>query len=414
MLVTAGVEELGAALGADLWLHTHPATTRTVVRTRGASPPVPAALAGHVSAVFGVAELLPVPPRRGVRAGKDPGDAVDPDVLAKQYGSGTASGAKGAPTQGFAAFEQAEFRQSDVYIFQQNYYLPGVTLGVVGPNDGGYFGEAGLDSQYITATGRGVPTWFIARDEFDMLAFGLEVQNMTEPPSVVSISWGSGESSYPEDHIKAGAAEFQKMGLAGISVFAASGDEGTGSQGFLGCKKFDAQWPAGCPYLTSAGGTYLSGGEIAWSGNGGGFSAVFPRPKYQDAAVQGYVGNATLPPAELYDAGGRGVPDVSGLSTNYKVTSGHTEGSLSGTSAAAPVFAGLVAIVNDRRAAKGLPPVGFTNPTLYGNGASPGFDVTSGNNKHGRCPAGFPAVAGWDAVTGLGTPQLDKLEKLLA
>merc|ERR1712039_507991 len=108
----------------------------------------------------------------------------------------------------------------------------------------------------------------------------------------------------------------------------------------------------------------------------------------------------------------------SALSTNYKVFSGGSPaGTLTGTSAATPTFTGMVSVVNDLLVAKGKPTVGFINPALYkaaaGDPSFLGFDVTTGNNKHAGCSAGFPAAVGWDAVTGLGTPQWSKLKAVL-
>jgi len=254
-----------------------------------------------------------------------------------------------------------------------------------------------------------------------MLAWCETVLNMTKPPSVLSISWGSGESNYPAASLKAASACFQKMGVQGISIFAASGDDGTGKQGFFRCKSFDLTWPASCPYVTAVGGTFLqTGAEQGWSGTGGGFSAVFQRLPFQDAAVKAYTASAKLPSSSLYPASGRAVPDVSALATNYQVFSGgsSTGSGLTGTSAATPTFAGMVSVVNDLLVSQGKPTVGFANPALYAAAAAGdtgflGFDVTVGNNKHSGCPAGFPAAAGWDAVSGLGTPQWAKLKAAL-
>jgi len=244
---------------------------------------------------------------------------------------------------------------------------------------------------------------------------------MTAPPAVVSISWGSGESNFHVEHIQAGSECFQKMGAQGITVFTASGDDGTGKQGFFGCSKFDPNWPASCPYITTVGGTYLeSGVENGWTLSGGGFSAIFSRPSWQDKTVAAYLQSANLPDSKLYAAHGCAKPDIAALSTNFQVYSGSGPAGtlISGTSAASPVFAGMVAVINDLRVASGKPPVGFINPALYSaaeGSASDflGFDVVLGNNKHSGCKAGFPAVAGWDAVTGFGTPTFQKLKSLL-
>jgi tripeptidyl-peptidase-1 len=88
-------------------------------------------------------------------------------------------------------------------------------------------------------------------------------------------------------------------------------------------------------------------------------------------------------------------------------------GCLSGTSAATPVFAGMISLLNDEQVAAGKPTLGFINPVLYrGNGAI-GFDVVEGNNKHQFCKAGFGAEKGYDAVTGWGTPVMQQLRQVL-
>lgn len=332
----------------------------------------------------------------------------------------TAAGA----SQGVAAFEQAEFRPSDVADFQDFYSLPRVNFSVVGPDDGGYLGEASLDTQYITASAPGAPSYFLSQPEFDMLAWCERALNMSAPPSVLSVSWGAGESSYGAAHMLAADGCFQRAALAGITVLAASGDAGTGRQGGplgFGCKKFDPTWPASSPHVTAVGGTYLTAGaEHGWAGSGGGFSSIFPRPAYQDAAVRGYLaGGATLPSSSLFNASGRATPDVSALATCFTVFTGGYHGTLSGTSAATPTFAGLITRINGERRAAGKPTLGLLNPLLYAaaaraDGTGPiGTDITDGNNKAPGCPTGFPAATGFDTVTGLGTPLWPVLRELL-
>jgi len=291
-----------------------------------------------------------------------------------------------------------------------------VEIKVIGPNSGGYYGEASLDTQYIFSTGKGIPTFFIAREGFDLLAWSFIVMNMTTPPSVLSISWGNGESGFDTNHMEAASREFAKMGAIGISIFAASGDEGTGKQGFWSCKKFDPTWPASSPWVTAVGGTYLSSGtEIGWGSSGGGYSSVFGRPSYQDAAAASYAkSGATFPNANLYNSSGRLTPDVSALSTNYRTLALGAYGCISGTSASTPVFAGLVATINAELGKNGKAPVGFINPTLYAKRQNIGFDVTEGNNKADGCSTGFNAAPGYDCVTGLGTPTYDALKSLLS
>lgn len=185
------------------------------------------------------------------------------------------------------------------------------------------------------------------------------------------------------------------------------------------------RFPATIPYITAIGATQgpeFNQPEIACTSQtgglittGGGFSIYFPRPSYQDAAVQAYLSRApNLPPTSMFNSKGRGYPDVAILGHNYRVFIAGQEYVLSGTSASSPVFAGFITLVNNNRAALGKPPVGFINPTLYQLAAknSPVFnDITVGENnccagepnKQVCCKYGFNATVGWDPLTGLGS-----------
>lgn len=174
--------------------------------------------------------------------------------------------------------------------------------------------------------------------------------------------------------------------------------------------------------------------------SGGGFSTVFKRPHYQDAAINDFFTNsdpADLPPHYMYSregkatqAGGhaklwiitasvpgRAYPDVSLLGYNYIIVDGGQFTAESGTSASAPVFAGMLSLVNGRLLSLGRPPVGFVNPLLYKlSGANGVFkDVVKGNNRCvagdglSCCKFGFTATKGFDPVTGLGSVDFDRL-----
>eukprot|EP00947_MAST-08B_sp_MAST-8B-sp1_P005157 g5157.t1 len=380
-----------------------------------------------VRAIFGLSDFYPtvdVPQRHRQQEDKIcnqfKGDQIDPRVISERYhnpyGAASKRAAFGKHAQGVAAFEDAQFMPSDVKQFQSDYALAPVNVSVLGPNNGGYYGEASLDTQYIFSTGSGVETWYISQEEFDLLKWSWLVMNMTRPPAVLSVSWGNGESNFDVQHQHAASAEFAKMGAKGHSVLTASGDDGTGGHGglFSPCKQFDPTWPASSPYVTSVGGTYLQSNstEIGWSFSGGGFSSVAARPAYQDDAVKGYVAKTKLPPASHFNSSGRVTPDVSALSTNFRLLSLGSYGCLSGTSAATPVFAGMISLLNDELVSQGKPTVGFINPALYQAGAI-GFDITVGNNKGQHCPAGFNAEVGFDAVTGLGSPEFQTLRHAL-
>lgn len=109
-----------------------------------------------------------------------------------------------------------------------------------------------------------------------------------------------------------------------------------------------------------------------------------------------------------YNAKGRGYPDISAAANNYVTVIGGKMYSVSGTSASAPVVAGMISLINAQRALWGLSSMGFINTYLYTNYAKLTTDVKSGNNSctisgYQCCPQGFPATTGWDAASGLGS-----------
>lgn len=233
-----------------------------------------------------------------------------------------------------------------------------------------------------------------------------------------------------------------KLGLQGVSVVLASGDsgvagsagEGGNADGCLGTGQiFAPDFPATCPYLTTVGGTTLPpGGNVKTDaetavtrfGSGGGFSNIYPRPSYQQAAVSAYLTN-TPPPYKsysgvnnmnigagggIYNKGGRGYPDVSAVGDNMVIFSKGAPTLIGGTSASTPIFASILNRINEERIAAGKSTIGFVNPTLY---AHPEVlhDITTGNNP-GCNTNGFSASKGWDPVTGLGTPNYPAMLKL--
>ena len=413
----------------------HPSGEGTTTLLRSTDSPVlPVAAAELVDFLQGVVDF-PSPRLRhrvsssssSSSAGKgasasQPGSDVDPSVLRKQYGVSSGTSSVGRGSVSCAEFEGEAFKQADVDEFTSFYAIPEQGVNLVGPNNGGYYGEGTLDVEYLIGTMPGLNTtfWSIKWTEFgkDLLQWAMDVQASPSPPLVHSISWGSSEAgtaSYDVDTMVRTNTEFAKMGAIGLSVLIASGDEGTGHTGSLRvpCGTFAPNWPATSPFATAVGGTYLNGTtEIAWADSGGGFSNLWARPSWQDAAVSAYLQREDLPDKQYFNVSGRAIPDVAALATNFRVrTSGGGSSVVSGTSAAAPVFAALVAYVNEQRILSGKPSLGFLNPALYAM-AEVGTDVTEGANKDPACAAGFPAAPGWDAVTGLGTPTLAALMSL--
>lgn len=158
------------------------------------------------------------------------------------------------------------------------------------------------------------------------------------------------------------------------------------------------------------------GEEKAWGSSGGGFSNHFAMPIWQRDAVAAYksAAAATLPPAALWNATGRGYPDLAALggqSNPYCVFHKGTPTAVSGTSAATPVVAAIFARLNDIKLAKGAAPLGFLNPFIYQNSGAFN-DVTLGCNAF-TGSHGFSATPGWDPATGIGTPNFSKLALLM-
>ncbi|KAJ7447974.1 subtilisin-like protein [Mycena latifolia] len=226
-------------------------------------------------------------------------------------------------------------------------------------------------------------------------------------------------------------SEIGKLVLTGITFIASSGDGGVAysqshecltSNGVLTAGNpngsFVGQLPASCPFITAVGATSVAPGgstdqvEMSTTDfpSGGGFSNNFARPSWQDAAVQNYLDNFVPNyAASVFNRSGRAYPDVAANGWPLVIAEGGGFVKSGGTSASAPIFASVIAAVNDARIAAGKSTVGFINPALYSYAFSGAFnDVVNGTNP-GCGTQGFPAAPGWDPVSGLGTPNFEKL-----
>jgi kumamolisin len=235
------------------------------------------------------------------------------------------------------------------------------------------------------------------------------IHDTTNKPSVISISWGAPESSWTAQAMTAMDEAFQAAAALGITVCTASGDNGSSDGATGGGDHVD--FPASSSFALACGGTSLHAtqtaieSETVWNGgssggaSGGGISSFFPMPAWQKGLSARH-GQGKAVPLTM-----RGVPDVAGdadPATGYDVRVDGTDTVIGGTSAVAPLWAALIARING---IKGKP-AGFLNPHLY---ASPGAlrDVTQGDNGD------FDAAAGWDACTGLGSPNGKSLAEVI-
>jgi kumamolisin len=271
-------------------------------------------------------------------------------------------------------------------------------------------GEVMLDIEVSAAVAPGakIVVYFAPNTDQGFIdAIGAAVHDTTNKPSVISISWGGPESSWTAQAMKALDAACQSAAALGITITVAAGDNGS-TDGGTGN---NVDFPASSPHVLACGGTKLTGNgsaissEVVWNeqannegATGGGVSNVFPLPSWQ--------ANAKVP-APSVSAGGRGVPDVAGDAdpvTGYQVRVDGKNMVIGGTSAVAPLWAGLIALNNQQNGKS----AGFIQPQIYAaKGASAFNDIVSGNN------GAFSAGPGWDACTGLGSPIGAKLIALL-
>ncbi|KAI0514963.1 tripeptidyl-peptidase 1 precursor [Xylaria bambusicola] len=251
-------------------------------------------------------------------------------------------------------------------------------------------------------------------------------------PQVISTSYGDDEQTVPASYARRVCQQFAQVGARGTTLLFSSGDAGVGPYGEcvsndgLGTDKFLPDFPPSCPYITSVGATKnfepevvayrpaFVGSDGVAHGNytsGGGFSNIFEIPPYQKKEVTKYVKNLKGEYDGWYNKKGRAYPDIAAQGLYFAYFYNGKEGTISGTSASTPLTAGIISLVNDALLASGKKPLGFLNPWLYSKGYKGLNDITEGSAV-GCGVDGFPAVKGWDPVTGLGTPDFPKLVKL--
>ncbi|MFE6054686.1 protease pro-enzyme activation domain-containing protein [Kitasatospora sp. NPDC056446] len=327
------------------------------------------------------------------------------------------TGADGTGTT-VALWEFDGYQSSNLTTYDSQYGLTGPAVSTVSVDGASYDsapgqgqGEVELDSEIVRgAAPKATQLVYEApnsdQGEIDM-ANKIVADNRA---SVISISWGSCEPDTTAASMTAVDNAFKQAAAQGISIFSASGDDGSRdcTRSTSGSTVKAVDFPASSPHQTGVGGTNLKVGggntyssESAWSTAGGGVSTVFAKPSWQTGTgVSGTM---------------RTVPDVA---SNADPASGfaiYTAGGwqvYGGTSAAAPLWSGYAAQFNQKAKAAGQPVLGEASPRLYtvANSSSYGsvfHDVTTGANQD------FSAKAGYDQVTGWGSPVADALTTAL-
>ncbi|HXR40733.1 MAG TPA: S53 family peptidase [Terracidiphilus sp.] len=311
------------------------------------------------------------------------------------------------------------YRQSDLTAYFKSLGMAAPAISAVSVDRGknapstasGPDGEVMLDIEVAAAVAPGakIVVYFTPNtDQGFTDAITTAVHDETNKPSVISISWGGPESRWTPQAMAALDAACQSAAALGVTITVAAGDNGS-TDGGTGN---NVDFPASSPHVLACGGTKLNANgstivsEVVWNelavqdgATGGGVSTAFALPSWQAASNV---------PAASTSTGGRGVPDVAGdadPNTGYTIRVDGQTTVIGGTSAVAPLWAGLIAVANQQLGTQ----VGFIQPAIYATKAAAAFnDITEGNN------GAFSAGPGWDACTGLGSPIASKLIPLLA
>jgi kumamolisin len=418
-VVLAGtIADMSRAFGVELarWSAPH-----GEYRGRTGSIKVPAELGPVVQGVFGLDDRAQAAPhlRRAAHDAAD-GGLTTLDV-GRAYGFPHGLDGNG---ETIALIELGGgFRSSDLSEYFQSLGLPMPRVAAVSVDGAhnratgdpeGPDGEVMLDIEVAgaLAPGANIVVYFAPNTARGFLdAVTTAIHDRSHRPSILSISWGAPESHWTQQAMRGIDEAFQAAAMLGVTVLAASGDNGASDGVDDGLAHVD--FPASSPHVLACGGTRLelhaNGAivETAWGSNGngatgGGVSNVFRLPSWQDAA-------GVPPSVNPGRRVGRGVPDVAGdadPATGYRVRIDGRETTYGGTSAVAPLWAALVARLNQRLGRH----AGYLNPLLYRSNGDPHLfaDVVSGSN------GAYAAGADWDACTGLGSPRAGALIEALA
>jgi len=419
VILRGSVSDMEAAFSVNLAASTDAAGNQ--IRVREGDIFIPAALKDIIEGVFGLDNrpvarpMFKISKRDGqIVAHTAAPQAFTPDQLAKIYGFPNGFNGKGQ-TIGIIELGGG-FRTKDL----TNYFK---SLGIKKPkvkaisvdsgknspsNADGADGEVMLDIEVAGAVspGANIVVYFCPNTDQGFLdAITQSVHDAANKPSVISISWGSAEVNWTQQSLTSFNEAFKAASLLGVTICVAAGDAGSADGVTTGATggQPNVDFPASSPYVLACGGTSLivNNGvvstETVWhdsdtSAGGGGVSSTFPLPDYQ--------ANSNVPATAGFQFKGRGVPDVAAdadPNTGYKVLVDGQQMVIGGTSAVAPLMAGLIARVNQQKGKT----AGFINPTIY---ATPGLcrDITVGDNDTTTSHGGYTARVGWDACTGLG------------
>jgi len=428
--------QMGKAFAVELGIYE---SKNEKYRGREGAVHVPTDIAEIVEGVFGLDNRQMARPmnRRSTRKPADitPAQAtvpLTPPQVAQLYGFPASPNAAGQ-TIGILEFGGG-YKLSDVQLFYNSVGVPVPSITAVSvdgqpnaPGNDNFTTETLLDIDVSGSVARGakIAVYFAPWSEQGWVDVVTKaVTDAVNKPSVLSISYGWPENesidglTWSLAAIKAVNATFQEAAAMGVTVFVSSGD--SGSDCGIGDKKAHVDYPGSDPYVTCCGGTTLSNvsgltfTEHVWNDNGitgGGISDIFVPPNFPLPVWQGW---ANIPGSANDGHKGRGIPDIAGNAdpdSGYQLfQNGVNIGAVGGTSATAPLYAGLTALMN---AGTGEP-AGYLNPNLYALPYAYVYrDINDSlSNASGGAP-GYKSGPGWDACTGLGSVNGTALENAL-
>ncbi|KAH9062404.1 subtilisin-like protein [Lactarius vividus] len=467
-LTLSGVSiiQANALLDASYQLYRHVETNETVIRTIGYA--LPAALHGLVQTVvpttcFFIPHTQWQSPRKragGATAGsKKPVSAEivtvlssrDDDLTTPSFLRSLYKTVEYSPTAsdrnalGILGILNEYPSPEDLATFMSVYRSDGTDAAftVVQVNGGGYDPtnpavESNLDTQYAVAMTYPTPVIFYSIGQgpagtTDWFASWFRyLRTASDIPRTISISYAVNEKSTPVEYATYMCTQFGILGALGVSVLISSGDDGVGAGDCLandGSVRFIPTFPATSweKYRTGHS-PHVVLAQVPMSqpsverrvmdqrsrqaSPGGGFSNHFKRPDYQEQAVTDFLQHLGNQYEGKYNATSRGIPDISAQALNLPIFLKGQKKITYGTSGSAPIVASIISLLNDYLVSQGKVTLGFLNPWLYGTGKSGLTDIISGSNP-GCNTDGFSAIEGWDPVTGVGTPDFQRLLSVL-
>ncbi|KAF7342155.1 Serine protease S53 [Mycena venus] len=442
--VNMTVSQANDLLAADFSTFQNKAMNTTVVRTLSYS--IPGELKGHIVSVdptvnfpvrkksvaplknraFGISATR-APAARSVSTDCHASSQWTPSCVQQLYGIPSAPAKAVANVLGVSGFGNAFSNHRDLKQYLETYLPninPNTTYSFISIDDGvdnqlplDTSSEADLNIQTTIGLATGVQVAFLgtgppenSNDFSDYLDEANFILGMEQPPQTVLNTFAgfNSENSFQAPAMISLCNAYAQLAARGISYIVSTGES------FFDCEAFEAPFPASCPFVTAVGGSEFNVDETqetAFTFGGGGFSTLFQRPTYQDAAVEGYLKSTGNANNTAFNVSGRAVPDVSALSAMPFVWQGIINDGGS-TSFSAAIFASIVALLTNERIAAGKPGLGFLNPFLYQNPQA--FqDVVVGNNAACSTEFAFNATAGWDPATGFGSPIFSKLLQIV-